>query len=58
MINVGHWALQRRLQALLSAPDVVLEEGGAGVAWMAGRVGGCDHLQFGDDNLGSKFDHV
>ena len=31
MINVGHWALRRRLQALLSAPDVVLEEGGAGV---------------------------
>ena len=30
IINVGHWDLQLRLLALLSAPDVVLDGGGAG----------------------------
>ena len=31
MMNGGHWDLQRRLMALLSASEVVLEGGGASV---------------------------
>ena len=40
MMNGGHWDLQRRLMALLSASEVVLEGGGAGGWWCLrnGRV--------------------
>ena len=37
MMNGGHWDLQRRLMALLSASEVVLEGGGARVLVVFGK---------------------
>ena len=45
MMNGGHWDLQRRLMALLSASEVVLERGGACMCGCWGR--GCVKFDLG-----------